>query len=813
MNITLSEKSKLILILLLALALRLALWSQPLHQPANDEKEYVTVAYDLLEGRGWQLYEHYHWLRAPLYPLFLAGSLWLSGGNLHLAALPNTAVSVATVYLVYLLTAMLLQGIPGIPISGKDCISRKDAKTQRPDEDSDSMYPPERQNTRYEGDESLSPSPSRAPLLAALCAALLFTFNTFASLYMSETLWTFLFTASLIMLLKARIIYRQQCHINRKERNERKEPDKGPCHLWVNSSVHRWLACCGGYALIGSGVLYGLATLTRSVSLAFLPVVVVWLVADRLIPVGLKDMIARTGAQTHRPDKEPSSLYPSSSVMRSILAAVGLAVLFVGSVALTIAPWTVRNCRAYGRCILVETGLSYNLWAFSEPREGMGEIFRTLERIPNPAERADEATRRGLERLQEDPAILLRKLWPNWATLWRIKPIEDRFLLPTYYADPPPLVFLAALVLDDLLYVLILLASVIGLLRLLAYRHTRMTAILLALWIMYIVATTMLTHGEGRYRHFIFPIVIAFAMTGVARWGRVHPYLALPVVLLWIVLLVPIGTLYPWEWATGGAVRSLYRIAGDAAWQMGMVDRAEAAYLRAYAAQKTSDGRLLLGDLYRSQGDMAQAEHAYRAGWSRQRRYAAANARLGNVLRDQGRVDEARKAFEGYFVAEHEVTDWSWAHLDPVPASFVDVGDGLDFGYVGGVYNAEVVDDTTARWTQGTAMLRLSTLPFTNTGTSASTTQMLTSLVLDIRLAAPYPDADEVQVEICSGTWCQSVAVARGWQRQRLLVPLHEQPSQVIEIRSPTFTAADGRDLGVLLDWARATPCSYDWAE
>ena len=100
-----AARRPLLLILLLALILRLLLlWSQPLHQLANDEVEYVTVARDLLAGRGWQFYQHYHWLRAPLYPLFLAGSLWLAGGDpapgvssislgfaqsLHLAALPN----------------------------------------------------------------------------------------------------------------------------------------------------------------------------------------------------------------------------------------------------------------------------------------------------------------------------------------------------------------------------------------------------------------------------------------------------------------------------------------------------------------------------------------------------------------------------------------------------------------------------------------------------------------------------------------------------------------------------------------------------
>src|SRR4051794_24099582 len=48
------------ILLLLALGLRLLLWSQPLHQLANDEVEYVTVARDLLAGRGWQFYDHYH---------------------------------------------------------------------------------------------------------------------------------------------------------------------------------------------------------------------------------------------------------------------------------------------------------------------------------------------------------------------------------------------------------------------------------------------------------------------------------------------------------------------------------------------------------------------------------------------------------------------------------------------------------------------------------------------------------------------------------------------------------------------------------
>src|SRR5262245_43599810 len=42
----LNSESFILLVLLLALSLRLLLWLQPLHQPANDESEYIAVARD-----------------------------------------------------------------------------------------------------------------------------------------------------------------------------------------------------------------------------------------------------------------------------------------------------------------------------------------------------------------------------------------------------------------------------------------------------------------------------------------------------------------------------------------------------------------------------------------------------------------------------------------------------------------------------------------------------------------------------------------------------------------------------------------------
>jgi hypothetical protein len=185
---------------------------------------------------------------------------------------------------------------------------------------------------------------------------------------------------------------------------------------------------------------------------------------------------------------------------------------------------------------------------------------------------------------------------------------------------------------------------------------------------------------------------------------------------------------------------------------------------------------------------VAGAVEAYELGHTARLTYVGASAVLGDLLRETGREDEARRAFRGRYLDQRRLTDWSYQMLRPAAGALVDVGDGLDFGYVGGVYLPEEQQGAMARWTDGRGRLRLSP--------ASEARQMLVTL----RAAAPRPDGRPVTLSVCAGGRCEDAVLGGAWRTVRVLLPAASGP---LELRSATFFAPDGRDLGVLVDWTR----------
>jgi len=740
----------LLVILLLALALRLWLWSRPDHPLANDETEYLPVARDLAHGRGFVFYDSYRWLRAPLYPLFLAFFLRIGGDNARVATLAQVLLSVATVYGFFLLARRLFPR------------------------------------------EAAGP----AGLASALMAALLLPFATFPSLFMAETLFTLLFVAFLLAFL------------------EILEAPPGRQWPWT----------------IASGLLLGLAALTRAIALAFLPLAAAWLFLCLWRNRGRhRDVPSQPGSGHPLGGQAPGPIPADGPGKRLRMGTrfalpltgrqVGLPLLLVLTCLAAIAPWSIRNAIVYKHFIPLDTGASYSLWAFYEPHETIDEINRQLEVIPNPADRQSYALQKWRERLREDPAIVLHRVPWTFRLLFRIKPIEDRFL-PLPYQKPSLAYFVLALLLDDGLYALITVASLLAFLFAPAGRGKALAL----LWLLYNVALMLVLHGEARYRQLLFPAMIPYAGLALARGkqlvaagkrGRVWRMATLSLLLLgWGYCFLVYS---PWDWTWLNLRRGFYQTLGRVDWVLGRREEALRAYTRAIQAdRRDAEACYDLGLALERLGRLEEAARAYRWGWDRQANYLPCSTGLGNVLRRLGRLEEARVAFRGDHLAEWEVVSWAWDHLSVPPAGRVEVGEGLDYGYVSGVHSLEKIGGATFRWTTREARFRL--MP---AGPGM--------FRLRFRLAAPRPGQQTGPVP--AEVWVGGELLAR-WE-----IPPHwgiyETPAFSVEcaamlevvLKSATFVPQEGdpstpdsRSLGLQVDWAEivmavtesASPSGYN---
>jgi tetratricopeptide (TPR) repeat protein len=252
--------------------------------------------------------------------------------------------------------------------------------------------------------------------------------------------------------------------------------------------------------------------------------------------------------------------------------------------------------------------------------------------------------------------------------------------------------------------------------------------------------------------------------------------LILSAIFLWTVI-----TSYPYQWAAENLARGWHTLAGDLLVRAGQPRTAADAYARAADAQDVPEPLLRRGAALLAAGDVEGALGAYRAAWRRNPIYEPAAARLGDLLRTRGQLDEARAAFDAPFLDQQRMVDWSWRELHPTSPEMIDIGGGLDYGFIGGMYQAEPLQGSDARWTEPQAWLRVS-------GPG----------ILHLRLAAARPDTTSLPVQICAGSQCATFLVSPAWRTYSIAIA--EQGTVLVEIRAPAYQAPDGRVLGVMID-------------
>jgi hypothetical protein len=691
-----------ILTFALALGLRLLAWRWREFYPlGGDEREYLDQAIRLLRDHQ---YVELRLMRPPLYPVFLAGCIYVVDSLVQNLRLVQALISAATVPLVYLLA---------------------------------------REVTRRGGDAD-----SRGPaLLAATLCALSYTLAANASELLTEALFLFGLTAALWLLLRA--------------------------------ARTRGLAEA---AL--AGLTIGALCLLRSVALPLLPLGAVWLAINAKCKM---QNAKRAGG--------------GLAVIRHEMGrGVAQCCILTFAFCIVLLPWTARNYATYGGLILIDTTGAENLWLDNDPagREAvkaqlyaMGDDRLARQRL---------ATQRGVAAITGDPARFAAKAWGELTKLFGLEFADDMLARPAIWVPPPEVA--ARLLLGDGLWLIILLAGVFGLTQALtqsglSWKALASPAALLLPWALYVALTTLIFHVELRYRLPLYPALLPFVGyrgQGSGVRGRALAMVA-PAACLALVLLHANYPALAWRlgwkhWDLARAEAALGR--GDAA----------AARQAAGAALALDDGsvlaRVALARADLLAGDEAAARAQLDAAIKALPAHPYAHLLRGDLLRRAG--DAAARAELAYEDSSLEdLQGWAWARFTSDPPARLDLGGGLDLGFVRG-FNGVATGEKGFRWTSGDAELRLTAAP----GATA----------LRLRAASGRPDGSPIEVRVSiAGRDAGTLLIGAASGAYDLALPVRSASAQVVvvRLRSATFTprdydraSPDGRRLGVRVAEAEA---------
>ena len=321
-----------------------------------------------------------------------------------------------------------------------------------------------------------------------------------------------------------------------------------PAHYWSETlfllllwgAIERTLAADArgsrGAAAV-AGLLWGLATLTRELSLYLVPIVASWLAWPR----------ARTGGPLR------------ARAIRGLTPAMGRAAVLVLATVLTVAPWTIRNAVVLHAFVPVSTMGGLNLWQGNTTLTHL-QIYEVLATKGGAVEQDRYCREMARETIAaRQPTWIFEKLVEQMPEFWKAGSEVLDHLVGREACGP---LRAARLVPVELLVVVPYLAALglflVGLVRL---RFSGAAWLLLLLLAAY-NAAHVVAYATTRFRLPVLPIVfmVAAAVVVGRREGLLLPLRGWRLLLLAVLALAALATLAPglgelaaWRRLTGGA--------------------------------------------------------------------------------------------------------------------------------------------------------------------------------------------------------------------------------------------------------------------
>lgn len=310
----------------------------------------------------------------------------------------------------------------------------------------------------------------RIAMTAAFLVAIYPGFLTLAHLLLSEGL--FIFLVMLAFDLVARAL----------------EEEKGRGWAWL------WMAA--------GGAAWGLATLTRGLTLYFLPLFVLWLVW----------VVWRTDGSL--------AAFGSALVTGLVFAVVAVAV---------IAPWSARNYFQFQQVVLLETKGGVNLWLGNSPytpNEFVRNVWKVGVREPmlnvlpqDELQRDRAAYGLALDYLRAEPLAAVARVPAKFADFWGFeRSMVDVAESTREGGGWNSLPKLAADILAIVVYVFVMVCGIFGFIHAPERWRARdglAWKVLLGGFVLYFLALHLLIFGDGRFH---LPLIPLFAMYGAWFW-------------------------------------------------------------------------------------------------------------------------------------------------------------------------------------------------------------------------------------------------------------------------------------------------------